>query len=84
MRNITTPSTQVQAVQNHFRNVGSISGLEALALYRIVSLTKVISVLKDKGLQIAGVWKKDNTGKRYKRYFTSTPAEYTSQFHLSN
>ncbi len=68
---INPSTTQIQTLTDHFTNVGSISGLEALALYRIVSLTKVISVLKRRGMQLSGVWKQDNTGKRYKRYFAS-------------
>ncbi len=70
MGNITAP-TQIQLLKDHFRNVGSITGLQALALYRIVSLTKQISVLKDNGLNIVGLWKRDNTGKRYKQYFVA-------------
>lgn len=69
MLKVITVSTQTEALANHLIYQGSISGLEALALYRIVSLTKVISVLKRKGIAIVGLWKKDNTGKRYKRYF---------------
>ncbi len=70
---ISPTSTQTQALIDHFNHVGSVSGLEALALYRIVSLTKVISVLKRRGLQIVGEWKADNTGKRYKRYTMIKP-----------
>jgi hypothetical protein len=71
MRNTvkTANFTQTQAVADHFKNVGSISGLEALSLYQIVSLTKVMSVLRQKGMQIVGSWRKDNVGRRYKRYF---------------
>lgn len=69
MRNITSTATQTQILVDHFNHVGNISGLEALALYRVVSLTKVISVLKRRGMNLVGTWKADNTGKRYKRYF---------------
>ncbi len=68
-RNSSTAFTQTAALTNHFNEVGTISGLEALALYRIVSLTKIISVLRRKGMQIVGIWKRDLTGKRYKRYY---------------
>ncbi len=70
---VTSTSTQIQILIDHFNRVGAISGLEALALYRVVSLTKQISVLKRMGLQIEGIWKRDNTGKRYKRYFMTAP-----------
>lgn len=78
MRTTTSPTTQIQALTDHLQNRGSISGLEAVALYRIVSLTKVISVLKRKGLNIIGLWKQDNTGKRYKRYFLAQGAASVS------
>jgi hypothetical protein len=69
MRNTSIVPTQIEVLTNHMTRVGSISGLEALALYRIVSLTRQITTLKRKGLTIFGEWRKDNTGKRYKRYF---------------
>ncbi len=73
MRNIkTNNSTQTQILLDHFRNTGSISGLEAMALYRVTSLTKVISVLNAKGYEIVKLWKRDNTGKRYARYFSTS------------
>lgn len=71
MRNTITVPTQTEAITNHFNQVGNISGLEALSLYRVVSLTKVISVLKRKGIGIVSLWKLDNTGKRYKRYYNA-------------
>ena len=64
--------TQPEILTDHLKRVGSISGLEALALYRIVSLTRQITTLKRRGMNIVGAWKKDNTGKKYKRY-TFTP-----------
>lgn len=71
MRNIkTNNSTQTQIVLDHFHKQGSISGLEAMALYRVTSLTKVISVIRAKGYEVVSLWKSDNTGKRYKRYFS--------------
>lgn len=72
MRNIqTNNSTQTQKIVDHFRKQGSISGLEAMALYRITSLTKVISVLNARGVEIKSEWRQDNTGKRYKRYYSN-------------
>lgn len=78
MLKVITVPTQTEALTNHLKNQGSISGLEALALYRIVSLTKVISVLKRRGISIDGLWKKDNTGKRYKRYFMAERPWYVA------
>jgi hypothetical protein len=70
MRNITAKQlTQPETVLNHLHSKGSISGLEAMALYRITSLTKVMSVLQDRGTEIRPEWRTDNTGKRYTRYY---------------
>lgn len=62
---------QTDLLIDHFKRVGTVSGLEATALYKITSLTKVISVLRKLGFNITSEWKRDNTGKRYKRYFGS-------------
>ncbi len=70
---VSSSATQTQKLVDHLNHVGNISGLEALALYQVVSLTKVISVLKRRGLQITGEWRKDNLGRRYKRYTMIKP-----------
>lgn len=63
-------STQRGQVSDHLIKKGSISGLEAFALYRVSSLTKVISVLRAQfAHDISSEWRQDNTGKRYKRYY---------------
>ncbi len=62
-------SSQQSIIANHLRDVGDISPMEAIAIYRVSSITKVISVLREKGMDIEGTWRKDNTGKRYRRYF---------------
>jgi hypothetical protein len=59
---------QRQEVLSHLRDIGSISGLEAVAIYRVSSLTKIISVLKRYGWLIEGHWRRDHLGKLYKRY----------------
>jgi hypothetical protein len=60
-------------VVQHLMDVGSISALEAIALYRITSLTKVVSVLRNEyNWPIKAEWKKDHTGKRYVRYHLVT------------
>jgi hypothetical protein len=59
-------------VLKHLQDLGSLSGLEATALYRVSSLTKVISVLRRFGWRIIPEWKYDHTGKRYVRYYLHT------------
>lgn len=60
---------QAQTVLRHLNEVGEISGMEADNLYRVVDLPKRISELRQAGALIASEWRKDHTGKRYKRYF---------------
>jgi uncharacterized small protein (DUF1192 family) len=45
-----------------------ITGMEALGLYRVVSLTSRIAELKGDGYRIISHRKKDTTGKTYVRY----------------
>jgi len=60
---------QAYDVLAHLFDLGSISGLEAVALYRITSITKVVSILRNKyNWPITKVWKTDHTNKRYARY----------------
>jgi hypothetical protein len=65
------PGTQQREVLDHLLQLGTISAVEANALYRVTSLTKVISVLKDNGNGwcIRAEWKRDQTGRRYARYY---------------
>jgi len=69
--------TQHTQILHHLRTVGSISGLDMYAHYRIASPTKRISELRQKGYEISGRWKKHKaTGQRYMRYtLTSEPVE---------
>jgi hypothetical protein len=56
-------------VTDHLKRVGSISGLEALNLYRVMDLPKLMSDLINKGgLPIRKQYRNDNTGVRYLRY----------------
>ncbi|OQW34842.1 MAG: hypothetical protein A4E20_01310 [Nitrospira sp. SG-bin2] len=64
------PTTnQNRAVLNHIIMKGSISPLEADSLYRVKRLTSRIHELKKMGANIVGEFRKDNTGKRYVRYY---------------
>lgn len=64
--------TQERKLFNHFNTVGSITAVEATDLYRIRSLTRRISTLRQQGVKIASVHKKDALGQRYVRYVMSS------------
>lgn len=55
-------------ILNHLITKGSISNVEAQALYRCRSLSRRITTLKKEGFSIVSVLKKDATGQRYARY----------------
>ena len=61
-------ASQAQLILGHLEMKGSISGLEALSLYRIFRLAARIEELRNRGHDIETEMKKDTTGKRYARY----------------
>lgn len=61
--------TQHQILLDHFKNVGSISGLEAITVHRIYALPRRIKDLEECGHQFIRERRRDVTGKRYVRYF---------------
>lgn len=61
-------STQTAQIKKHLHEVGSISGIEASALYKCRSLPRRICDLKEQGLAIDAKWQRDITGQRYVRY----------------
>lgn len=64
---------QTKLVLEHLQHYGSISAVEATAVYRIRHLPRRITDLNQAGVSVASVWKKDPTGQRYKRYFLEKP-----------
>jgi hypothetical protein len=61
--------TQEMIVLKHLIYTGSITGVEASALYKIRSLPRRIATLKEQGHNIHSVQKRDLTGQRYVRYY---------------
>lgn len=60
---------QSRQILTHLREVGSLTNIEAQALYRCRSLPRRIADLKENGYQITSVMKVDATGQKYARYY---------------
>jgi hypothetical protein len=67
-----SPTNQLKVVLNHIIMKGSISQLEADELYRVKRLTSRITELKGLGVAVVAEMRRDNTGKRYARYFIAS------------
>lgn len=61
-------SPQATTILDHLKKVGSISNVEAQALYKCRALPRRIADIKATGVNIQSVYKKDATGQRYARY----------------
>ena len=60
--------SQNDLILRHLKNVGSITFLEAVDLYRVRSLPRRIKDLRDAGHEIVSEWRKDTLGQKYTRY----------------
>lgn len=60
--------TQVEALARHFDKVGSITNVEAQAMYKVRALPRRISDLELLGFKFERQRKTDATGQRYVRY----------------
>jgi hypothetical protein len=69
-----TLSPQTTKVRDLLVSKGSITPVEAAAVYRVRSLTRRISDLKAAGYKISRVFNKDATGQRYARYYLQSSA----------
>jgi hypothetical protein len=58
----------IDLIANHLIQQGSITNVEAQAIYRCRALPRRIADLKDLGFPITSVMKTDQTGQRYARY----------------
>ncbi len=63
------PITQTGMILRHLQERGSITQVEASAMYKSRSLTKRISELRAQGYNIKSEWRIDPTGQRYVRYW---------------
>jgi len=59
---------QEKIVLDHLASGQTLTRIQADHLYRIASLTKVISGLNAKGFKVDAKWKVDPTGRHYKSY----------------
>lgn len=68
MQQTVMHKTQEALIGEHLKSEGSISGVEAAAIYKVRSLTRRIRTLREGGMKIQSVWCKDTMGQRYVRY----------------
>lgn len=68
LRDKSTPKSQIMKIVDHLVMRGSISQLEADALYRVKRLASRIHDLHLKGIQTHVEIRTDLTGKRYAKY----------------
>jgi len=68
MKQAINKKTQKEMLKTHFEHTGSISNIEAQAVYKIRALPRRISDLKEEGYVFNHEWKTDLTGQRYMRY----------------
>jgi hypothetical protein len=59
---------QTKQILKHLQTVGSISNVEAQALYRCRALPRRIADIKAAGYEVVRTLKVDATGQRYARY----------------
>lgn len=59
---------QDSSLENHLRQIGSITAVEAATLYKVRSITSNIHRLRRAGLEIVTDFKRDITGQKYARY----------------
>lgn len=66
-------SPGAQRVVTHLRKKGSISNVEAQAIFKMRALPRRIADLREVGYQITTTNEKDTMGQRYRRYHVADP-----------
>jgi len=66
--NIDTLTPQARSILDHLQHEGSITQVEAQAIYKARALTRRIKDIREAGFDIQSVWKRDHLGQRYVRY----------------
>lgn len=69
--------TQTRRILEHLKDQGSITQVEAQAMYKARSLTRRITDIREMGYDVYSEWKTDHTGQRYVRYWlrSKTPVK---------
>lgn len=62
-------TTQVRRILDHLLDTGSITNVEAQAMYKCRSITRRIADIRQMGYEVKSDWKTDHTGQRYVRYW---------------
>lgn len=65
-RNLFAPQTL--KIARHLDETGTITGVEAAAIYKCRSLPRRIKDIRDSGIKVGSEIKHDLTGQRYTRY----------------
>lgn len=65
-RNLFAPQTL--KIASHLNEAGSITGVEASAIYKCRSLPRRIKDIRDSGIEVKSETRFDLTGQRYVRY----------------
>lgn len=66
--NVGAFAPQTAKIASHLTETGTITGVEAAAIYKCRSLPRRIKDIRDAGVEIDGQIKHDLTGQRYTRY----------------
>lgn len=75
--------SQTKQIETHLMAGNSLSGIEALHLFRCRDLPKRISELRKSGYRIKGTWNTDAKGSRYMRYELDKSPEPEASFEFS-
>jgi len=61
--------TQTDMIYEHLVKHGTLTNVEAAAMFKARSLTKRIHEIKQRGAEVRSEWRRDSMGQRYVRYW---------------